>query len=145
MITAFIFMGMGCFLCVCSLIAYFVSNTYTAYPELKPAPLTKGSSTILYQHYQVKTTYYQFISQCPPNVVNQMTNAFNRSKSKEKAHGLSSFAFEYRFRKSPNHHEYYVHAKFRRCELTTIWNPVGDTTFEDILVVDDFPISNETI
>jgi len=106
-------------------------------------PATKGVS--LFKHYTIKTTYYQFISQCPPNVVDQMTKAFNKSKSKEKAHGLSSFNFEYRFRKSANSHDYHVIATLNRCRLNTFWNPVGDTTFEDVLVVDDFSISNETI
>lgn len=141
---------------ICLLACYYIAHRYMSYERdfqrrwgpkssmtTTTNPATKGSS--LFENYQVKTTYYQFISQCPPNVVNQITNAFNRSKSKEKANGLNSFAFEYTFRKSANSHDYYVCATLRRCILTTNWSPVGDTTFEDVLVVDDFPISDEPI
>lgn len=141
---------------ICLLACYCIVYQYMSYerdfqrrfgPKISMTtttnPATQGPS--LFKHYNIKTTYYQFISQCPPHVVKQMADSFKYSKSKEKAHGLGSFAFEYRFRKSANCHDYYVHAKLNRCTLTTKWNPVGDTTFEDVLVVDDFSISNETI
>jgi hypothetical protein len=137
---------------ICLLACYCIVHQYMSYEHnfqrrwgSKSSMITATKDVSLFQAYSIKTTYYQFISQCPPNVVNQMINAFKRSKSKEKARGLSSFNFEYRFRKSDNSHDYYVVASLNRCRLNTSWNPVGDTTFEDVLVVDDFSISNETI